>query len=105
MTTHRPERTDAGRTIADVQELLDLCTKGATVHDRQDLVERLSGARWALESPVPAGGAGRDAGRVALRAWASREVALGARRAHRGAPSRAPRLQAELADARTRREA
>jgi hypothetical protein len=105
MTTHRSEPTDAGRAMADVRELLDLCTKGATVHDRQDLVERLAGARRALETAVPAGGAVRDAAAVVLRACDSLEVDLRALRAHLRDPGRAPRLQAELADARARREA
>jgi hypothetical protein len=105
MTSHRSEPLSAGRATAEVRELLDLCSKGATVHDRPDLVERLAGARWALESPVPARGAVRDAAAVVLRACDSLEVDLRAQRAQLRDPGRAPRLQAELADARARREA
>ncbi|MGY1624013.1 hypothetical protein ACI789_17590 [Geodermatophilus sp. SYSU D00965] len=105
MTAHRSEPIDARRATAEVRELLDRCSEGAAVHDRQDLVERLAGARWALESPVPTGGAVVDAAAAVLRSCDSLEVDLRARRAHLTDPGRARRLQAELADARTRREA
>ncbi|MGR6963363.1 hypothetical protein ACU610_02735 [Geodermatophilus sp. URMC 61] len=104
MTTHRSGPTDAGRVTAELRELLDLCTRGATANDRQDLVERLAGARRVLETPDPAGHSVRDAAAVVLRACDSLEVDLRALRAHLQDPARVPRLQAELADARARRE-
>ncbi|MGY1640509.1 hypothetical protein ACI782_05170 [Geodermatophilus sp. SYSU D00703] len=103
MTTDRS--APVGRAMADVRELLDLCSKGATVHDRQDLVERLTAARWALERAVPAAGAVRDAAAVVLSACDSLQVDLRALRAHLLDPGLVPRLQAELAHARARREA
>jgi hypothetical protein len=104
MSTHRSGPTDAGRAMADLRELLELCTRGATVRDRPDLVERLAGARRVLETPGPAGNCVPDAAAVVLRACDSLEVDLRALRAHLQDPARVPRLQAELADARARKE-
>jgi hypothetical protein len=105
MTTHRSGPVDDGRAMADVRELLELCSKGAAAHDRQDLVDRLAGARRALETAVPAAGAVRDAAAVVLRACDSLQVDLRALRAHLRDPGLALRLQAELDHARARREA
>ena len=104
MTTQRPGPPDAGRARADLRELLDRCSAAATAHDRPDLVERLAGARRVLDTPGVAGDSVRDAAAVVLRACDSLEVDLRALRAHLQDPARVPRLQAELADARARRE-
>lgn len=106
MTTTRPDPTDHGAPAASARELLDLCIKGATVHGRQDLVQRLTGARRALGTlgPVSFGTVG-DAAAVALHACDALEVDLRARRSELLDPALPARAQAELADARARWEA
>jgi len=108
MTSTRSDRTGNGMPDVDVAELLDLCTKGATVHGRQDLVQRLIVARRFLGTAEPGRfsfGAVRDAAAVALHACDALEQDLRARRAELLDPALPARVRAEYSDARARYEA